>query len=252
MSRFSFLDIIGRPEKNNKADYQTAVFAPILTRDDIEIALFAGSVSGTVFMFAVSQSDGDPVRAFFAAATVYGVVSSVVYGGRVLSRSLPEAGQAVVEFAHTIQQIRPRLVPNEPSLGDYNRMGRADPRVQDVSVGRQDDWRRELRRFILAGQWSNSFSIHKLAASRKDEHGNPVLPAYVTDTGWRIFVKVLRDNNIFAKHGTARYADGVTTPKAKAMLKHDLLRLPIDQRGEIKPPPEVRLSSAPIHPAYPR
>lgn len=206
----------------------------LIDRRDIDTGLFASSASGLTFVIALNQHR-DAGAAFASAMVILFTVPTLVYGARVFGHVAPETAETVTQFARNMQAA-PALVTAHSHSTPAPPISTAD-REQQIGMSHEDKWRQALRRFLSVARLVGSFSIRKLAKERRDDRGD-IIPKYVSEPGWKVLNKILRDLGILATRrvdGRAQtwYADGWDYGRAVYHCKHGRLALP---EGD---PPEI-------------
>lgn len=185
-----------------------------LKREDTEIVLFSLAL-GSMATFAGLRAGQSFSDSALGGAVIASGATALIYGAGVLARSVPTATASVYEFRKLAQvQDVPRFRP-----------------VASVPIAESNDyagtvrrWRVALRQFLLAGKFAGGLTIRAMT-----EQG------FVTDTAYRTFQGVLKDNGILqaSKAGTD-YAPLWNYGRACFALRHDDLDLPEGEPPQIK------------------
>lgn len=180
-----------------------------MNRQDTETAFFGAAVGGAVAAASLRAGVAFYPAALTGASAAFGCVA-VLYGVGLLTRSLPAAAASIVEFGMVVRS--PTLAQGVPARAALV----LDESQDGVPPDREQRWRVELRRFLLAGRLAGGLSIRLMVGKH-----------LVTDTGYRTLAGALKDNAILvASNAGTAYAQGFDYGRAVWTLKHLPLALP--------------------------
>jgi hypothetical protein len=232
--RFGLLDIFRTRQQVNaevKAEPIRTITYPAhrpgfqIARDDLETMFFACSISGVVILGALYKTS-DVVSSIFLGGIGFFATTAYVYGVNVMGRALPQT-------VNVINDLRVAAIPalgkRQPSTAEVAAEVQQIESTAPKLPTREDVWRVELQRFLLSGKLEGSYSNQRLAEDKRDERGRVIKQRYMTDTAWRLYSRVMTDDNrIMANYPTGlALAPGMDYGRAVFTIKHETLTLPV-------------------------